>query len=567
MKTLLILLLTGLGLVTEAQLANKIFPTSAAFRALGTNVNYAGMEAMLNQGNTDTLTNANEIWVSPIGINGTGNGSQKNPYVATNAAAFDALFGAGVYPHTNNWPINNIFPPTNSIIPVNTVINLTAGTFHTATNDGIVMQSGWRIRGAGIDKTILVHDPGQAMIIIGGDSAFLPCGRNNMSVEDLTIDMNQQNQPAGQQNSQAIVLTGDNALIKNVKVINWGANTSTEQFILVIAAYGGNFYGYVETNLVHNAVIDGCVLGYPSPQIINASIAGSDFVTINGQGFYGNTSNGTSIMEEYPATLNPTNGWIIGGEIKNCTMEGNLLITTNTGYFNFASYTAVQGLKIDHNILHDLTRNTLNRAAFGTYNEDGPWQDLEICDNFMVNVCSGIVQGSAVSTGSSDSRSDLKIHNNTILFSGTPFSQGISVSSSNTNLNGAIIQNNYIAAYGGVTNINTSAIFVGNATNLSVIGNYLNNYGAVEFQIQNNPSILQFYGNWNGQGTNPVQDVTQTYYPNTYKADQFVGTQVVLHTNMTVAAPAAIWGSGILWNSNNALYWITPMNTNHVAGP
>jgi len=36
-------------------------------------------------------------------------------------------------------------------------------------------------------------------------------------------------------------------------------------------------------------------------------------------------------------------------------------------------------------------------------------------------------------------------------------------------------------------------------------------------------------------------------------------------SNSIVASP--IGGGGLLWNSNNALYWITSAHTNYVTGP
>jgi hypothetical protein len=66
MKTLLILLLSGLSLATEAQLANKIFPTSAAFRALGTNISLQQIAAQLQFGGSVPL-----IITSPTNILGS----------------------------------------------------------------------------------------------------------------------------------------------------------------------------------------------------------------------------------------------------------------------------------------------------------------------------------------------------------------------------------------------------------------------------------------------------------------------------------------------------------------
>jgi len=458
---------------------------------------------------TKSATNANEIWISPVGINGSGNGSQANPYIATNAVTFDGLF-----------PWTNFFP-------INTKIHLNAGTFHDT--NGLVMQTGYDIDGAGRNKTIIQRDPGAGGYnndIIGGNVGYLPLGRSNMMVENLTIDMNEQNQAWSNTYYRAVTLTGDNATIKNVEVINWGlAITNQEQFILNIWTYGGNFYGSVQTNAVHHALIDGCILG-SCANMVMAPNAGVDFLSMGGYGFNGNASNNSPPVLSIPDTLTVTNGWLLGGEIKNCSMDTS--VTTDTtgglmtpGYFNFiCNFGFIKGFKVDGNYIRDINQIALASAAVGIYSESNAWQDWEICNNYMVNVFKGIF----INSTTSYLENNLNIHDNTIFYSGSQNSIGIHILGlTSTNLNNVTIRNNMSSAYLGAVGTNTEALLLYNTTNTVVTGNYFNNYGGLDAYIYNNVSMLTWFANWNGQGTNPIQNATNTYYPNTLKADVFQG--------------------------------------------
>jgi hypothetical protein len=80
----------------------------------------------------------------------------------------------------------------------------------------------------------------------------------------------------------------------------------------------------------------------------------------------------------------------------------------------------------------------------------------------------------------------------------------------------------------------------------------------------------------NGPGAGGVQ--LDAYHPNGGIAFLTGGAAVpaltitsngnlILLSNATVTPPAAIATGGILWNSNNALYWITPLHTNKLSAP
>lgn len=53
----------------------------------------------------------------------------------------------------------------------------------------------------------------------------------------------------------------------------------------------------------------------------------------------------------------------------------------------------------------------------------------------------------------------------------------------------------------------------------------------------------------------------------TISANTTITGQLIVAANSAIVAPAALPGAGILWNSNNALYWVTSTHTNYLTGP
>jgi hypothetical protein len=529
-------------------------------------------------------TNYNEIWITPVGTNdGAGNGTMLNPYVCTTAATFDQLLMRGVLPQVSPPWVGSI-PPTNTLIPINSTIHLMAGTFHDT--NGIIMQSGWRLIGAGRAQTIIMRDPTTNSWynndVIGGQSDFLPCNRSNMVVENLTIDLNRQNQLLATSDYAAVVLTGDNALIKDCRAINMGlAATNAEgASVFSIETYGGNFYGTIESNIVHNGVIDGCSLGNMAA-MMDGPGSGIDGFGIGGFGFYGNTSNSSSINLEFPATLSITNGWIVGAEIKNCYLEcpitnnpsASLSAIGMPGYFHAAGIaTYTQNLKIHNNIFQYLfpATGTGSGDATAVYGEQGPYQGVEIYNNVLWNVCIGIGQRGS----NSNQKNDINIHDNFIRYGGQAGSQGIGLggSSATNELYRVTIQNNDVAALNGQTNASTFALTLNFTTNTVVQNNYLDNAGAVDALIYSTNSFLKWFNNWNGQGTNPIQTTFSglgQIVPDKLVADQVVASfygngggvsnvPAILAIAYTNVSGTPIYGT----NSNNSITAIISTNLN-----
>src|SRR5437588_5038868 len=126
-------------------------------------VMYAVMAAALR-------AEASEIWIRPDGVDGAGDGSAGNPYVRTTAASFDALINS-------------------STIPSESTIHLMAGTFRTA--QGLTLKQNWRLRGAGIDVTVVQMDsslspPTWGLPVIGYPPSIYRTDGDEVS--DVTVD-------------------------------------------------------------------------------------------------------------------------------------------------------------------------------------------------------------------------------------------------------------------------------------------------------------------------------------------------------------------------------------------
>ena len=465
-----------------------------------------------------TPPNTNEIWISPVGTP-PGLGTQTVPYVATNAAQLDAILINPTDPHA--------IP---HLVPENSTIHLSAGLFHA--DAGIAMHTGWRIVGAGMAATTVILDPltyNYGYAVFGYDLGFLPnnfgtnftTGMKNMSVEDLTVDSNVQNQVTNTACHSAVMLTGDNSLIYKVRVVNGGSTHSgEEQFLLSIVCLGGNFYGAVQTNITHNAVIDGCVIG----PMANVALAdGCSAFVIYGSGFRGNTSNSAATTLEFPATLSVTNGWIVGAEVRNCSIEGT--ITTGSSspgsptYFHAAGIGPyVAGMKIHNNSFANIVGGADSTAIYG---ELGPYQDLTIEDNYFYNVGNGVFQRNSESYA----KKNIIIRNNFIRYAGAN-SRGIYFQGGNpqgTNpITGLVIEGNNIGLIAS-TNASQDGINLYCVSNAVVQNNFVSttNYQA---SVNTNSTILRWFNNWNDAGTNLTQDPAFTFYANALTLDSVTVT-------------------------------------------
>lgn len=210
--------------------------------------------------------------------------------------------------------------------PTDTTIHFLAGTFTTV--QGISTKAGWKLRGAGIDATTIKKDsPTDFLNAVIGPAC---CAQRNDGVEvsDLTVDCNL---PAtGNSTIHAVNLIGAQCKISRVKAINWGSRSTFETYVLVIKSYAG--FG------VHtNALIEDCIIGPP------AAVQHTTGVTC------------ISILG-FPATPGPYSeivgdGWMVGGEIRNCTIEniGKGTAAGQVPFCNALGVASIYGFKAINN--------------------------------------------------------------------------------------------------------------------------------------------------------------------------------------------------------------------------
>src|ERR1017187_862666 len=189
----------------------------------------------------------NEVWISSIGpVNAAANGTQSAPFRCPDARSLSQLFKT-------------------KLARAGLTIHLSPGTF-TVQSPGLLVWPGWKLRGAGVDNTIvqLITNaaPGVAATVFYADSS------DGAEISDLTVDCNYQNQTTPKIVT-AVSLTGSNVRISRVKAINWGT-ASAECFVIDI----GN------DDLPHvNPVIEDCVVTQPAPVIFGGGASAISIFT------------------------------------------------------------------------------------------------------------------------------------------------------------------------------------------------------------------------------------------------------------------------------------------------
>lgn len=297
-----------------------------------------------------TLAMAGEVWVSPVGVDGTGKGTAASPYVRSSQKSFDALMSGPV-------------------IPANSLIHLTAGTFLTI--GGVPLKPGWKFRGAGIDVTTVKMTLLTTLITRYGSLSnyenhvlgIPPLGYRNDGVEvsDMTIDCNLQNQTLPMAVG-AVHLQGANTKISRVKAVNWGSRQpAIECFIFGIGAF---FTFSMETN----CLIEDCIVQHPA-QVVHSQ--GSDGFMISG-----GPTNQLAIGDY---------GWVSGAEIRNCRVYD---VRRNAfgcpTYFSCSGIgNGVCGAKIDGNLF-------VNVVGSGVFSSCGSLTDCSIDNNKFLGISSGI---------------------------------------------------------------------------------------------------------------------------------------------------------------------------------
>jgi len=207
-----------------------------------------------------------EVWISPQGI-GPGN------VAVTNVNTSDTVYGGLVRypsnivgtptypfrcpdPSSLGWVIGSVLTNTNM------TVHLMTGTF-LVPGSGLSTLSGWKLRGEGMDATLLRFAPGPALI--GGVSIIGTTPSSaGPEVSDLTVDCNMQNVFTSGAVG-AVSAGGSQAKITRVKVINWGSSNSTECFPLTTGPWLPSW--------ATNTVIEDCIVTQPSLAAFNGASA------------------------------------------------------------------------------------------------------------------------------------------------------------------------------------------------------------------------------------------------------------------------------------------------------
>lgn len=481
--------------------------------------------------------NTNDIWISPVGVtnaNYSANlGSIWNPYVTTNATQFDTLMNGTNYvdiaildihaSYTNYyWPF--VATP---VFPTNSHIHLMAGTFKTRT--GFTMFPVWWVQGSGIDITFIkVEDfspvfPANA--VVGGQYAYRSYNKHDLRIGDLTIDLNMGNQILNGgtgRNDSAIVLSGDNSIIENYKIINCGTTDngvisgSGEQFLIQINNPTGVWYGYTNNNTTRNGIIRNGIIGAPASIIMSNGISA---ITCFAGGIDG--------------TIPSYTNWIVGMEIYGNSSIAYITNGTGIGQPLFYHHLPIAGTYSTGIRIHDnLTANLIGSSSIAYYQEDLVFSDVYLYNNTMVNVGGGII---FVDPFLHKSGTNLVIKNN-IIRVGTTNGDGIKIVSGSGNssnwFKNVTIEGNFVAPLGVGMG---SAFQVVGVTNLIVRNNIFDagtpsvNGFDVFVNTNSQPNII-YYGNYRMNGSIPSQPASipvANYITNTFSAETIVSPNFI----------------------------------------
>lgn len=176
-----------------------------------------------------------EVWISPLGPAQT---------VETNTYSSGGIIGTPTYPlrcpdpGTFNWVMTHDL--TNNYM----TIHFMAGTFNlpvyyycVGVNVSILLQPGWKLRGAGIDITVFQLEPTNlanhvTYMLWGPYFTGGPPVEGGVEVSDMTINCNLQNQ-SGATSISAIGLYGNDTRISRVKAINWGTTPQGAEMVVL----------------------------------------------------------------------------------------------------------------------------------------------------------------------------------------------------------------------------------------------------------------------------------------------------------------------------------------------
>jgi hypothetical protein len=306
-----------------------------------------------------------EIWITPVGA-GLGTGTPDDPFSTPDADSFFNLIND-----------QRIISGTNFIIPEYSTIHLMPGTFHVReghTGAGgarvsITLKEGWKLRGAGMDTTVvqLIPNPQPLqnnIVVISGcaitgnpTANYFDAALMNSEVSDLTVDCNLQNQTQSAECISAISMPGSHNKISRVKAINWGSAVANEEaFVLGVTGHGA-----LPASESLEGIIEDCVVVQPA-QVIHAC----DTIAITACSTPGETRFAS---------------WKIRGCLVRDIVSGNSLGQPD----GFAAFGAGNDAE-----LSDCTAYNLGGNAEAAYSDTISYHDMVYRNNKFINVANGI---------------------------------------------------------------------------------------------------------------------------------------------------------------------------------
>ncbi len=318
-----------------------------------------------------------EVWITPTG-DGGGSGTESDPFSAPTADSFFNLI--------HGQPETGCTGAVRAVIPENSTIHLMPGTF--LVREGVTCageqrfaltpRRGWKIRGAGMDATVLklidqhpAGNSGNGKVVIIGGSAY--GGRaweapvDMVEVSDLTVDSNLQGQSVAHCTS-AISLRGSDNRVARVRAVNWGSTMPSgyECFVISVVPHSAlRPQGY------RNGIIEDCLVETPAP------VRHTEGTTCLGVGLgYGSS---VPVIDDLAL-----GGWVIRG----CTVR-NITSGSEVGQPRFVHGFAGGGRGVD--IHGNFAVNLLGPEAVGSYIDSFDSQDIVYRDNNYLNVSAGIL--------------------------------------------------------------------------------------------------------------------------------------------------------------------------------
>ena len=305
---------------------------------------------------------------------------------------------------------------------------------------------------------------------------------NHCEIQDVTLDVNRQNQLGGIFYGVGAQLYGSNSIMRRVRCVNAGGNGREEIFCLSSVGSGGAG-GTFNTGLVKHPLIDRCEVNGVAPgfSTVPISITG---IAMNGS--------------YTPDPTKPSDGWVVNGRITDCSVYG---VTCDTGLQAFQISAASRTLIEDCT-----TYGNTARYVWGFYTDTGPLQNVMIARN----VFDDVDIGARFLCDSASYHSNTTVIGNDLHIRATANSTGkagIEYSGNNRTTWPRIIGNRItlVSAFPGSTGVNLV-----NASGAFILANTIAGF-ATPISLQNlNNAVVR--GNFDGMG-DPVDTAIAAQLP------------------------------------------------------